>query len=258
MLEMVVQAPEKPRPYPAVSVVVERHLGLVDSPWVLHRMGGFVGQGEIGAARAVRQLEYDGKGYTHNKDNYRVVKEDNRNGVAAQGNHECQGEKRYFSSDESDKIPALRPGRGTRVDPAEHHMVKIAEQMELRHEEGVQRPYVQVLPAMKPQPLLVRRKPGKYAQIDIGIISRYVDIVVVKHGVFPMPHMGAGTDQVERHGRQLVDPSMLRKGAMPPVMHDIESYPRFQPWAGLLAPNRIVFVFLSAFPLFPHRPSSSS
>ena len=82
MLEMVVQAPEKPRPYPAVSVVVERHLGLVDSPWVLHRMGGFVGQGEIGKARAVRQLEHDGKRYAHNEDSYRVVKEDNRERVA--------------------------------------------------------------------------------------------------------------------------------------------------------------------------------
>ena len=43
MLEMEVQASEEPRPDPAVPVVIERHLGLVHSPWVLHLMRGFVG-----------------------------------------------------------------------------------------------------------------------------------------------------------------------------------------------------------------------
>lgn len=82
VLQMEVQASEEPRPDPAVRVVIERNLGLVHGPRVLHLMGNFVGQGESGKARAVRQLEDDGKRYAHNEDNYRVVKEDNRDGVA--------------------------------------------------------------------------------------------------------------------------------------------------------------------------------
>ena len=89
-------------------------------------MGSFIGQGEIRAARAVRQLEYDGKRYAHDKDNYRVVKDDNRDGVVEEGKHECHGEEKDFSSDEGHKVPTLRPGRGMRMDSARYEMVKIA------------------------------------------------------------------------------------------------------------------------------------
>ena len=81
VLEMKVQAAKEPCPDATVPVVIVRYVGLVHSPRVLHLVGGLVGQGKVREARAMRQLEYDGKGYAHNEDNYCVVEDDDRNGV---------------------------------------------------------------------------------------------------------------------------------------------------------------------------------
>ena len=82
------------------------------------------------------------------------------------------------------------------MDRAGRHMLKIAEQVEFQYEAGVERPHVHVLPAMEPSPSLMRRKPGIYTQINIRVIPHYIDIVMMIHGVLPVPHIRVRADQV--------------------------------------------------------------
>ncbi len=208
MLQMEIQASKEPCSDWAVPVEIKRHLGLMHGPWVLHGKGS-IGQGMVRAACAVGKLKYHGNGQTHDEDNDGIVEEDRREGMITQRKREREYDKKDFSSDKDRKVPALWPRHPVRVYPACDDMMKIAVEMEFEHEQGIEHPDVEVLPSMKRQSFLMRCKTGKDAEVYVWVMPRDVHVVVMKHGVFPMPDVGTRADEVQCHCGEPVYPSVL-------------------------------------------------
>ena len=60
--------------------------------------------------------------------------------------------------------------------------MKIAVQVELHRQKGIQHPNIQVLPAMKPQSRLMRSKASEPAEVYVGIMAGDVATSIVPHG----------------------------------------------------------------------------
>ncbi len=222
VLNVEVQASEKPRFYRAMPVEVECYLCLMHGPGVLHPACVPVGQREVRLLDSMGQLEDGAQRRTHGEHHHRVVEERNPQGMIDDRNHKSQGAKDQLASDKGNKVPALRPRHSVPVYPTGHEVNEITDQLHLDHQESVKNPQVKVLPAMKPEPFLVRRKPAGRAYVDVRIPARYVHIVVMYKGVLPMPDIGTDPNQVHGHRCQSVDPAVLRESPMAAVMLDAE------------------------------------
>lgn len=66
-----------------------------------------------------------------------------------------------------------------------------------------------MLPPVKHEPLLMRRQPGEDAEVDVGIMARDIDIVVMEDGMLPVPEVRTATKHIQRRRHQLVDQKLL-------------------------------------------------
>src|SRR5260370_16724379 len=77
---------------------------------------------------------------------------------------------------------------------------------------------------MKPESLLMRCQPAEEPDIDVCVMASDVDIGMMDHPMFPVPHIGTGANQIQRHRHHPVDPDVVGLLQMPPVMSNIETH----------------------------------
>src|SRR5262249_16888329 len=88
-------------------------------------------------------------------------------------------------------------------------MAEISNKMPVDGHQPVQRPEIELLPPVKPEPSVMRRQPPEAGEVDVSIMARDVDISVMVDGVLPVPVVGTPTDHIEGHRHHLVDPIVI-------------------------------------------------
>jgi len=66
-----------------------------------------------------------------------------------------------------------------------------------------------VLPPVKHEPLLMRRQPGEDAEVDVGIMARDIDIVVMEDGMLPVPEVRTATKHIQLVAISLLTQKLL-------------------------------------------------
>src|SRR4029450_12677662 len=72
-------------------------------------------------------------------------------------------------------------------------------------------------------PALMWRDPAQDADVEVAVVAGDIDIRVMDDDVLVVPQVRAAPDQVERHGRQLVDPGVVGVRLMAAVVLDVEA-----------------------------------
>ena len=139
-----------------------------------------------------------------------------------QRNPECHAEEDHFADNEDDQLPTRGARERLVTDPAADELAEIIHKLPLDGQQPVERPEVEMLPAVIPPPLLMRRQPAEQAEVDVGVMTGDIDVCVMEHDVLPAPQVGAASNQLQRHRHELVDPGEVRIGLMAAVVLNVE------------------------------------
>lgn len=94
--------------------------------------------------------------------------------------------------------------------------------MPFEQDKAIKRPEVDVLPAMKAESFLVRRKSAQEAKLNIVVVAGNVGVGMVENAMLPVPHIGAAADHIDGPRHELVDPTDIGIGPVPGVVLNIE------------------------------------
>ena len=124
---------------------------------------------------------------------------------------------------EGDLIPSPRPRDGRVGDAGADHRAKVVGELPLHRQQRIQRPDVEVLEAVEPVALVVRRHARERAHVDVVVRARDVRVGVVGDVVLVVPEVGVAPQQVQRQRGGLVDRRVARVGAVVAVVLDVEA-----------------------------------
>src|SRR5439155_20467834 len=91
------------------------------------------------------------------------------------------------------------------ADSARYYHSEIVDELPPDRQQTIERPELEVLPAVKREPGLMGRDPAVDAEVEVAVVARDIDERVMNDDVLPAPEIRAAPDQVERHRHQLVD-----------------------------------------------------
>src|SRR5436190_17879335 len=100
---------------------------------------------------------------------------------------DCERKKQNLATDEIHQVPTFGARMSISAEPADGKVTEVIEKVPFNCHKAVQRPQVYMLPAVKAESFLVRRKPSEDADLDIVIMSRDVGIGVMDDVVFTRP-----------------------------------------------------------------------
>ena len=103
------------------------------------------------------QLKHNAEHQTLNERGEKKTRKDNPPGMNHQRDRQRQREKDNLSSGKRDQIPTARPDNTMVPDSPRKDVPEVAIELPLERKKSVQYPKVNVLEAMKPEPLLMGR-----------------------------------------------------------------------------------------------------
>src|SRR5690349_24551471 len=120
-----------------------------------------------------------------------------------------QGEEQRFTADKPEEFRPFWPRHSCASDPTEDYVTEIIVEMPLDDVQSVERPQIEMLPAMESESLLMWRQSPKNRNINICVMACDIYVRMMYDDVFPVPYVRTGAYQIHRHGRQPVDPGVI-------------------------------------------------
>src|SRR5690349_4730422 len=127
----------------------------MDCPRIFHRAGLLLGQWEFGLFNAMSKLKHNTDNHARETGYQNVEQEHYPEGMDQKRQAKSQCEEQRFTADKPDEFPPFRPRHSRGSDPAKDHVTEIVVQMPLDDVQSVERPQIEMLPAMKSESLLM-------------------------------------------------------------------------------------------------------
>lgn len=144
-------------------------------------------------------------------------------GVKAHGDNQGKRKENQLADNEDDEVPPFGSRIAILADLAGDIGMKVVEKVPFVKHKTVERPEVEMLPAVEAVAFLVRREPAEEAKLDVVIVAGDIGVGVVEDTMLPVPHVGAAADHIDGPRHDLVDPSEVGVGAMAGVVLDVET-----------------------------------
>src|SRR6476646_3580770 len=157
MFDLKIQATQEPTLDSTASSEIHRGLNLVDSPCIFHRTGVLLRQWELGLFNAMRKLEHNADNHARKPNCQSVEEKHHPDGMEQKRQAKSQGKKQRFTADKPGEFPPFRSRHSRGSDPAQAYVAEIIVEMPLDDIQSVEWPQIEMLPAMKFEPLLMRR-----------------------------------------------------------------------------------------------------
>jgi hypothetical protein len=155
MFDLKIQTTQKPTLDPTASGEIHSGFDLMDRPGIFHRAGVLSRQRELGLFNAMSKLKYNADNHAR-KPNYQNVKQEHfPEGMDQKRQSKSQCHEQRFTADKPGEFPPFRPGHSRGPDSTKDHVTEIIVQMPLDYVQSVERPQIEVLPAMKSESLLM-------------------------------------------------------------------------------------------------------
>lgn len=222
VLDLIVQSAEQPGQHSAALSEVDRRSHLMHRPGMFHAASIAYRQRKRRLLITMGKLKDHAQNNAGNQHDQAVEEQDHPPLVEEHGDHESEREEDNLADDEDDQIPALGAGVTVLADLAGDVRLEVVEQMPLKQNKPIERPKVDVLPAMEAEPFLVWRKPAEEAELNIVVVAGDVGVSVMEDTMLPVPHVAAAPDDVDRPRHELVDPADVGIGPVPGVVLDVE------------------------------------
>src|ERR1044072_1514510 len=104
-----------------------------------------------------------------------------------EGQAEGQCHEQRFTADKPEEFQPFWPRHSCHADPAKDHVTEIIVQMPLDDVQSVERPQIEMLPAMKSESLLMWCSPAEKRNVNIGVMPCDVYVSMMYDYVFPAP-----------------------------------------------------------------------
>src|SRR4029078_1605874 len=154
MFDLKIQTTQKPTLNSTASREIHSGFDLMDRPSVFHRARVLWRQRELGLFNAMSKLKYNADNHASKADYQNVEQEHYPKGMDQKRQSKSQRHEQHFTADKPGEFPPFRPGHSRGSDPAKDHVTKIIVQMPLDDVQSVDRPQIEMLPAMKSESLL--------------------------------------------------------------------------------------------------------
>src|ERR1051326_333941 len=209
MFDLKIQTAEKPTFNATPPGKILRGFDLMYRPRILHRAGILQRQRELGLFNAMSKLKNNAYNQSCNTDCQNVEQEHHPEGMDQKRQSKRQCKEQSLTANKAGEFPPFRPCHTRGSDPAKDYVAKIIVEMPLDHIQSVERPQIEMLPAMNSKSFLMWCQPAEKRDINIGIMARNVYIGMMYNNVFPVAYIRTGANQIHRHGCQPVDPGMI-------------------------------------------------
>ena len=155
MFDLEIQTTQEPALDSTAPSEIHSVFDLMNRPGIFHLAGVRLWQGELGLFNAMSELKYNADNHAR-KTGYQNVKHEHYpKGMDQQRQAKSQRQEQHFTGDKPDEFPLFRPGHARGSDPAKKHVAEIIVQMPLDDIESVERPQIEMLPAMRSESLLM-------------------------------------------------------------------------------------------------------
>lgn len=221
VLDLEVEAAEVPGGEAVVGGEVDGGLDLVGGPVE----GDFVGGGhdEGGFFDAVGELEDGGEHDPEEELGDEVEDERGGEAVHGDGDHEGPGEEEDLADDEFGAVASAGAGEVGAADLAGAELGEVVEEVPLHRDHAIERPHVEVLPAVQGDVGLAGGHAEEPAGFEVVVGSDDVGVAVVDVVVLLAPDVGAGAEQVDDEAHGVVGGFAVAIGAVVAVVHDREA-----------------------------------
>jgi hypothetical protein len=155
MFDLKIQPAEEPTFNSTASSEIHSGFDLMDRPGIVHRAGVLLRQWELGLFNAMGKLKHNTDNHASKTGYQNVEQEHYPEGMDQKRQPKSQRHEQRFTANKSDEFPPFRPGHSRRPDPAKNHVTEIIVQMPLDDVQSVERPQIEMLPAMKSESLLM-------------------------------------------------------------------------------------------------------
>ena len=192
MFDLKIQSPQQPALDPTAARKINGSFDLMDRPRIFHRLGFRLRQRELGLFHAMGQLKHNANHDARKTDYQNVEKEYYPEAMDQKWQAKSQGEKQRFAGDKPEELPPFGPWHSCERDPAKDYVTKIIVEMPLDNVQSVERPQIEMLPAMKSESHLMWCQSAKNRNVDIGVMTGDVYVSMMYDYVFPVPHVRTG------------------------------------------------------------------
>lgn len=176
VLHLVVEPSQVPGQEMVVLVEIRGGAQLVHHPARIHLLGIPRVHGEARVLVAVGELKHD-RHYQPLKERHQHVEHDDiDNGIEKERYHESHRQEEELAPEKDNGVPSLRAVYLVPVYFFREERVEVVEQVPLDREEAVERPYIEVLPAVEEIPLVVRTQAREDAGLDVVVVPRDIGI----------------------------------------------------------------------------------
>src|SRR5690242_3428099 len=93
-----------------------------------------------------------------------------------------QGEEQRFTTDKPEEFRPFWPRHSCASDPTKGYVTEIIVEMPLDNIQSVERPQIEMLPAMKSESFLMWRQPAEERNVNIGVMARDVYVSMMYDG----------------------------------------------------------------------------
>ena len=157
MFDLKIQPTEEPTLDSTASSEIHSGFDLMDRPRIFHRAGVFLRHWELGLFNAMSKLKHNAGNHAR-KPNYQDVEQEHYpDGMKQKRQAKSQCKKQRFTAGKPGEFPPFRPGHSGGSDPAKDNVTEIIVEIPLDDIQSVERPQIEMLPAMKFESLLMWR-----------------------------------------------------------------------------------------------------
>ena len=155
MFDLKIQTTQKPAYDFTASSEIHSGFDLMDRPGIFDRAGVLLRQRELGLFNAMSKLKYNGNNPPCNTDYQNVEQEHYPEGMEQKAQSKSQCHEQHFTADKPDEFPPFRPGHSRGSDPAKDYVPQIIVEVPLDDIQSVERPQIEMLPAMESESFLM-------------------------------------------------------------------------------------------------------
>ena len=157
MFDLKIQPAEEPTLNSTTSSEIHSGFDLMDRPRIFHRLGVRLRQRELGLFNAMGKLKDNADNDARKTDYQNVEEEHHPDGMDQKRQAKSQCEEQRFAADKPEEFPPFRSGHSCASDSTKDYVTKIIVEMPLNDVQSVERPQIEMLPAMKSESLLMGR-----------------------------------------------------------------------------------------------------
>ncbi|HKN83589.1 MAG TPA: hypothetical protein VJW17_09135 [Pyrinomonadaceae bacterium] len=157
MFDLKIQPPKEPTLDSTASSEIHSRFDLMDCPRIFHRAAILLRQRELGFFNAMSQLKHNANNHPRNSDYQNIEQKHYPEGMDQKRQSKSQAEEQRFTADKSEEFRPFWPRHSCASDATKDYVTEVIVQMPLDDIQSVERPQIEMLPAMKSESLLMWR-----------------------------------------------------------------------------------------------------